>query len=235
MATAEYIKQGLMERGLPEHIAEGFVMNMQDESGLNPGVNETNPIIPGSRGGFGLYQLTGPRRTAYERFASEQGVDQSNADAQLDFLIRELNGPEANAAKSIFATNNSGDAASAILNDFLRPAEEHRARREEKYRGAPHNALASYGQNQTRDNTPGIYGPDYVPTMPVRDQTPGIYGPDYQENNALARNIGGERYSDREKLQGFLKTQKPNVLDHRMFMRQKNQNKLTPIPGVLRG
>ena len=37
-----------------EHVADGFVMNFKDESGLNPGINEQNPIVPGSRGGFGL-------------------------------------------------------------------------------------------------------------------------------------------------------------------------------------
>ena len=58
----------LMERGLPQHVAEAFAMNMQDESGFDPGINEINPTVKGSRG-YGLYQLTGPRRRAYETFA----------------------------------------------------------------------------------------------------------------------------------------------------------------------
>lgn len=48
---ADYIRQGLVKRGLPEHVADAFVVNFQDESGLNPGINEANPIVPGSRGG----------------------------------------------------------------------------------------------------------------------------------------------------------------------------------------
>ncbi len=52
-----------------------FVMNFKDESGLDPGINEANPIVPGSRGGYGLYQLTGPRRKAYEAFA-QQNINQ---------------------------------------------------------------------------------------------------------------------------------------------------------------
>jgi Phage tail lysozyme len=129
------IKAGLVARGLPEHVAEGFVMNFKDESGLNPGINEAAPTVPGSRGGYGLYQLTGPRRVAYENFAAERGVDPSDVDAQLDFLMTELQGPESRAAEAILSTKDAGSAGAAIVNSFLRPAEEHRASREAKYTG----------------------------------------------------------------------------------------------------
>lgn len=132
-ADASYIRNGLIERGLPEHVADGFLVNFQDESGLNPGINEANPTVPGSRGGFGLYQLTGPRRVAYEKFASERGVDPSDVDAQLDFLKYELSGPEANAAKSILSAPDSATAAQAIVKNFLRPAPEHLQSRSARY------------------------------------------------------------------------------------------------------
>lgn len=135
-AEAAAIREGLIARGLPEHIADGFIMNFQDESGLNPGINERNPVVPGSRGGFGLYQLTGPRRVAYEQFAAERGVDPSDVDAQLDFLMYELQGPEAKAAQSIFSAQNAGEAGAAIVNQFLRPAAEHRTSRANRYLGA---------------------------------------------------------------------------------------------------
>ena len=133
MAAA--IRSGLIERGLPEHIADGFVMNFQDESGLNPGINEENPIVPGSRGGFGLAQWTGPRRVALEQFAAQRGVAPSDLNAQLDFLVSELQGPEAAAAQSIFGAQNAGEAGAAIVNNFLRPSEEHRNRRAQAYLG----------------------------------------------------------------------------------------------------
>ena len=129
------IKAGLVARGLPEHVAEGFVMNFQDESGLNPGINEAAPTVPGSRGGFGLYQLTGPRRRAYEAYAAEKGVPLDDVDAQLDFMMMELQGPEAAAWSKISGTQNAGEAGAAIVNSFLRPAEEHRASRVAKYLG----------------------------------------------------------------------------------------------------
>ncbi len=130
------IKAGLVARGLPEHIADGFVMNMEDESGLNPGINEANPVVPGSRGGFGLYQLTGPRRKAYEAFAAQNGLPLDSVDAQLDFLMSELQGPESAAWSKISGTKTAGEAGAAIVNLFLRPAEEHRASRAAKYTGA---------------------------------------------------------------------------------------------------
>lgn len=127
------VRAGLIDRGMPEHIADAFVMNMQDESGLNPGINETTPLVPGSRGGFGLSQWTGPRRRALEAFAEQRGVPVSDGNMQLDFLMSELQGPESAAAKEIFAAQDTGTAAAAIVNKFLRPAEEHRARRVAKY------------------------------------------------------------------------------------------------------
>lgn len=48
----EYLLKGLIDRGLAPHQAKAFVMNFVDESGLNPGINEAAPLVPGSRGGY---------------------------------------------------------------------------------------------------------------------------------------------------------------------------------------
>jgi hypothetical protein len=133
--TAETIKAGLVQRGLPQHVAEAFVMNFQDESGLNPAINEIAPIVPGSRGGFGLAQWTGPRRVALEQFAAERGASVADPNVQMDFLMTELQGPEARAASNIFAAPDAGTAAQAIVRDFLRPAPENLDRRMAEYGG----------------------------------------------------------------------------------------------------
>lgn len=130
---AAFVVNGLVQRGLPRHVAEGFAMNIGDESQFDPGINEISPTVKGSRGGYGLYQLTGPRRRAYEAFAAQQGRPVNDANLQLDFLVRELQGPEAAAAKAILGTSTAGEAGAAIVNRFLRPAEEHRRRRAAKY------------------------------------------------------------------------------------------------------
>ncbi len=140
MSSEGRIRQGMIDRGLPEHVADAFVMNFRDESGLNPGINEHNPIVPGSRGGFGLAQWTGPRRVALEQFATAQGKPVDDLDVQLDFLVNEMQGSESAAGRTILSTRNAPEAAAAIVNDFLRPSEQHRARREANYLGAQQTA-----------------------------------------------------------------------------------------------
>jgi hypothetical protein len=135
--NAEYVVSGLVERGLPQHVAEGFAMNFQDESGFDAGINERNPTVAGSRGGFGLYQLTGSRRTQYEQYASEKGTEPSDPEAQMDFLVWELENTEKRAAGNILNSTTAGEAGAAIVNDFLRPAAEHRQKRASKYLGEP--------------------------------------------------------------------------------------------------
>lgn len=183
-AEAGVIRQGLIDRGLPEHVADAFVLNFQDESGLNPGINEANPTVSGSRGGYGLYQLTGPRRKAYEAFAGQRGVDPSDTNAQLDFLMSELQGPEAKAAQSILSAPDTGTAAAAIVNDFLRPAPEHRTSRANRYLamngqggGSPavaaNEAMATGQPVQVASNDPSIGMAQAAVAAPDQQFQPG--------------------------------------------------------------
>lgn len=187
MVSADYIQQGLVQRGLPAHIAQGFVMNMRDESGLNPGINERAPLVQGSRGGYGLYQLTGPRRRAYESYASSRGVAFDNADAQLDFLMSELQGPEKRAAQSIFSTDNPQDAAVAIARDFLRPAASNLQKR-----------VASYTGNKDPQATASTQGT--APMMQQEEETPrGLLGGlGIQKMQEGAPGETGQRFYERD-------------------------------------
>lgn len=153
MATEEQLVAGLVQRGMPLHIAQGFVTNFKDESGLNPDINEIAPLVPGSRGGYGLYQLTGPRRRQYEAWAADQGMDLADPNAQLDFLMLELNTTEKAAWDKIRNTGTSGEAAAAIVNSFLRPAESHRVSRANRYLGG--NTTAATGEGYTPTATQG--------------------------------------------------------------------------------
>lgn len=133
--AAGAVVQGLMDRGLPQHVAMGFAINFQDESGFDPTINERNPTVPGSRGGFGLAQWTGPRRRDLEAFAESSGRDVGDLDTQLDFLMAENQGSEAGAFSKIMQAKDANEAAVLVLNEWLRPAEENRARREAEYLG----------------------------------------------------------------------------------------------------
>jgi len=128
------IVAGLVQRGVPEHVARGVVMNFQDESGLNTGIQEQAPLS--GRGGFGLAQWTGPRRVALEQFAQSQGKSIDDPDLQLDYFMSENAGPEAAAWQQVMAAPTAQDAAVAFVNKWERPAKEHAASRSAKYTNA---------------------------------------------------------------------------------------------------
>lgn len=108
----------LILQGMPQHIAEGFMDNFMAESGLNPTINEVKPLVEGSRGGRGYYQLTGDRRKTYEdRYGTEYG-----GQDQMDHLLWELENTEKRARDKIYGTDSRSDAAMAIAKHFLRPA-----------------------------------------------------------------------------------------------------------------
>lgn len=122
----------MQELGYPEHVIQGFLMNYQDESGMRANAVESEDNVHGTRG-KGIYQLTGSRK---EQFESQYKGDWSIRN-QVKFQDWELNNTETGARDAIFASKNAGDAGAAIVNKFLRPAEEHRAAREASYRGNP--------------------------------------------------------------------------------------------------
>lgn len=125
------VYKGLLDRGIPEHIAQGFMMNFQDESGFNAEATEATPNVHGTRG-KGLYQLTGDRRAAYEaRYGNDYSINN-----QLDFMMSELGGSESAAWKAIQNSRTAGEAGAAIVSKFLRPAEQHRAARSAAYLGS---------------------------------------------------------------------------------------------------
>lgn len=120
---------GLLQRGVSLPVAQGIAANMRAESNLNPGINEVNPVVPGSRGGYGLNQWTGPRRVAYERFAAERGAPLDDLQTQLDFTMHELQGPERRAYDALQGVNDPVQAARIYSEKFLRPGVPHMDKR----------------------------------------------------------------------------------------------------------
>lgn len=133
------ILTGLLARGIPEHVAVGILRGLRAESGLNPGINEIAPLVPGSRGGYGLAQWTGPRRRQFEAYANERGAPYDDAGTQLDFLLWELNNTEARARDRLYSTTNADEATRVFETAFLRPGIPHGRR---GYGEGDGNALA---------------------------------------------------------------------------------------------
>ena len=143
-SNAEYILSGLRQRGMPDHIARGFVMNFQDESGLDPGIEEKEFNVHGTKG-FGIAQWTGERRVALVSYANQHGKPVADLDTQMDFLMQELSGPESAAWEAIKGARTSGEAGEAVVRKFLRPAKEHEDSRAARYLRDNDNAISFDG------------------------------------------------------------------------------------------
>ena len=122
---AQTIIAGLVQRGIPLVAAQGIVANMMAESGLNPGINEIAPLVPGSRGGYGLNQWTGPRRVQFEEFARARGTSPDDLNTQLDFTVWELRNTEKSAGNALMAAPDVATATQVYSNQFLRPGIPH--------------------------------------------------------------------------------------------------------------
>ncbi len=123
--SPEYVIAGLVKRGAPLHIAQGVTARLNGESGLDPGINEINPTVEGSRGGFGLAQWTGPRRRQLEAFAADRGVPVNDPEMQLDFLMWENANTERAAWAKVMEAKDAVDAAERFTVHWERPGKPH--------------------------------------------------------------------------------------------------------------
>jgi hypothetical protein len=86
------VRDQLSQRlGISGAAASGLVSNLNAESGIK-GINEVNPSS--GRGGFGWAQWTdtqgSPRRTAFEAYSAQHGLDPASDDANMGYLVQEL-------------------------------------------------------------------------------------------------------------------------------------------------
>lgn len=105
----------LQRRGVDRNHALGILANIKGESGFDPNVNERNPVVPGSAGGYGLFQHTGPRRRALFEYA---GTDRPHWKAQIDYALSEPEGRDYLARDF----SNPMDAVQHFVHHFERPA-----------------------------------------------------------------------------------------------------------------
>lgn len=138
-SPAAVFQSVLLQGGLPEHVVAGIMMNGHDESGFNPA------IVGDNGNAIGILQWNGPRKRALERFAAEMGADWHDPAVQAKFTLYELQGPEQAAFNKLMTTTTPGEAGAVFVNEFERPAEVHRARREAAYLGGKGNTAAEGG------------------------------------------------------------------------------------------
>lgn len=111
--TSRDVMQRLIARGLSPVHAAALVGHGIQESSLDPAAY--NP----KEDAFGMIQWRGDRLANLRRFAAERGVRPDDRDTQLDFILKEMSGPEAKAGSAFFAAADL-PAAHAALKRYIR-------------------------------------------------------------------------------------------------------------------
>lgn len=86
-------------------------------------MQEMNPLVRGSRGGFGYAQWTGPRRRAFEKFG--EGQDLSRYEVNYAFLIEELTTSYAQVLDRLKNMTDLKRATRYVMTHFLGPDPAH--------------------------------------------------------------------------------------------------------------
>lgn len=107
------VVRGLIARGYSPHAAAALAGHMGQESGFNPAaVNE-------KEGANGLLQWRLDRWQNLQDFAKAQGKSPTDPEVQLDFVGKELAGPEKKAGAGFLAAPDVA-SASAALKPYIR-------------------------------------------------------------------------------------------------------------------
>lgn len=99
--------------------------NAGHESGGFKSLQEKKPLVPGSRGGYGIMQWTGPRRRDYEAYCKRNNLDPADMKSNYKFLFVELKGPEGKVLPKLRAAKTLDEKVEVFMKGFLRPGIPH--------------------------------------------------------------------------------------------------------------
>lgn len=119
------MNQLMKDFGFTKEQAAGIVGNLGHESSGLQAINEAKPLIPGSRGGFGWAQWTGPRRRQFEAWAKAKGLDIKSDEANYGFLKHELMTTEKGAVAAVKRQNSMSGATTAFEQSYERAGIKH--------------------------------------------------------------------------------------------------------------
>lgn len=105
--------------------AAAVIGNAGHESGGFKSLQEIKPLVPGSKGGYGIMQWTGPRRREYEAYCKRNNLVASDMETNYKFLFVELKGPEGHVLPKLQAANGLEAKTELFMRVFLRPGIPH--------------------------------------------------------------------------------------------------------------
>ena len=161
--------QSLVQRGYTAPQAAALAGHFLQESGGNPAA--VNP----SEDAHGLMQWRGSRWQGLQDFAKSQGKDPTDPQVQLDYVGKEMSGPEAKSSAG-FRSATDVASASAALKPVIRFGDDSAGKRLDQsmnlynqYTGSPPvGALAQVGP----DGLPLIGQPTPTPVDPTNPANP---------------------------------------------------------------
>lgn len=109
------------DAGLTVEQAAGLVGNLGYESGGFKLLQEIKPLVPGSAGGYGWAQWTGPRRRAFEKWCVENALFPHSDEANYGFLLHELLGDFKGFASRLRKALTIEDACRLTHEHYERP------------------------------------------------------------------------------------------------------------------
>lgn len=84
------LKTLMADYNLTPNQSGGIVGNVGFESMGFKHLQEISPLVPGSAGGYGWAQWTGPRRRSFMQFCSDEHLDPASDEANLGYLEDEF-------------------------------------------------------------------------------------------------------------------------------------------------
>lgn len=129
------VRNRLLQHGYAPHVADGIMMNINDESSFNP------TAVGDNGAAYGLFQHNGPRMRNLKSWASQNGLDPADPITQVDFAHYEMQNGERGTFDALQSTKTTGEAADVFLRKYERPAEINIKNRSAKYLG---NSGTSY-------------------------------------------------------------------------------------------
>lgn len=145
--------------------------NLGHESIGFTALQEIKPTVPGSAGGYGWAQWTGPRRRQFEAFCKAEGLAPATDEANYRFLEFELAGPERKAIPKLKAAVGLENKTIAFEAAYERAGVKHYASRQQW----ANLAKASYLKSQAAPELarpPAPVEPAKPVVVPAADETP---------------------------------------------------------------
>jgi hypothetical protein len=103
----------------------GIWGNLGTETGGFTALQEKNPTVKGSRGGYGWLQWTGPRRVRYEAWCKAKGLNPADDESNYTYFIHETLTDEWKSLAQVRKTTTIEAATETFMKLNLRPGIPH--------------------------------------------------------------------------------------------------------------